>query len=70
MPDLLPVPQWVSAGQIPGVFGISARTVQDAERDGAPIEVRYIGRKPVYRVESINRWIAGHSEDKESRESA
>ena len=63
-----PVPQWVSAVQIPTVFGLSARTITDAVRDGEDIERRYIGTKPLYSVESINAWINAHPEDKPTGE--
>ena len=63
-----PIPQWVSAAQIPTVFGLSARTITDAVRDGDDIERRYIGNKPLYNVESINTWIDSHPEDKPTEE--
>ena len=49
-------PQWVSEQQVPVTFGISGRTVRDAATDGL-IERRYVGAKPVYRVESITAWL-------------
>lgn len=63
-----PVPQWVSAAQIPGVFGLSARTITDTVREGEDIERRYVGSKPLFSVESINRWIEGKPEDREDKD--
>lgn len=52
-----PVPQWVSAAQIPTVFGLSEKTVTRAIADGAPIQRRKVGTKNLYSVETINTWL-------------
>ena len=52
-----PVPQWVSAAQIPTVFGLSEKTVTRAIADGAPIQRRKVGTKNLYNVETINTWL-------------
>ncbi|RTE48800.1 hypothetical protein [Actinobaculum sp. 352] len=57
-------PVWVSREQIPEVFGIAARTVDRALADGARIVRRFVGRKPVYQVDSIDAWLAGLDEDR------
>ena len=50
-------PVWVSRKQIADVFGISTQTVLNAINAGAAITVKYVGRKPLYRVADIDRWI-------------
>ncbi|MBE6483645.1 MAG: hypothetical protein E7Z96_02520 [Actinomycetaceae bacterium] len=57
-------PVWVSRGQIPDMFGLDPRTVDRALADGALIVRRFVGRKPVYRVDSIDAWLAGLDEDR------
>ncbi|MDN5980267.1 hypothetical protein [Bifidobacterium mongoliense] len=52
-----PVPQWVSAAQIPTVFGLSEKTITRAIADGAPIQRRKVGTKNLYNVETINTWL-------------
>jgi hypothetical protein len=59
-----PIPQWVSAAQIPTVFGLSEKTVTRAIADGAPIQRRKVGTKNLYNVESINAWIDSQPEDR------
>ena len=58
-----PVPQWVSAAQIPTVFGLSEKTVTRAIADGAPIQRRKVGTKNLYNVETINTWLNNLDEE-------
>lgn len=57
-------PQWVNRSQIKAAFGISAKTIEDAYRNGAPIERRYSGTVPLYSVASINSWIDSLPQDR------
>lgn len=58
-----PVPQWVSAAQIPTVFGLSEKTVTRAIAGGAPIQRRKVGTKNLYSVETINAWLYDLAEE-------
>jgi hypothetical protein len=63
----MPTPLWVSRQQIPEVFGINSQAVIDAINTDAQIDVRYMGRKPLYNVENINDWINSLPADKPDR---
>ena len=56
---------WVSQDQIPETFGISARSVSNAIRDGQQIRRRYLGKKPIFSVEDIEAWISDMPADKD-----
>lgn len=56
-------PQWVSAKQIPVVFGITERSVRDLVNAGGPVRRRYWGRKPLYSAEDIDSYISGLPEE-------
>lgn len=56
---------WVSQDQIPEMFGISARSVSNAIRDGEQIRRRYLGKKPIFSVADIDAWIASMPADKD-----
>ena len=57
-------PVWVDRNQIPAIFGISDRTIMLAINQGAPIERRFVGTKPVFNVDSIDAWLDGLPLDK------
>lgn len=62
-----PSAKWVSTTTIPTVFGISAKEVQRAFDDGAPIRRRYWRSKPLFSADDIDRYISGLDEDRVSR---
>jgi hypothetical protein len=49
------------------VFGLNSQAVIDAINSGVTIEVRYMGRKPLYNVEDINKWISALPDTKPDR---
>ncbi len=57
-------PVWVDRSQISQIFGISDRTLLDAINQGAPVERRFVGSKPVFNVDSIDAWLDGLPLDK------
>lgn len=63
-----PSAKWVSTATIPTVFSISAKEIQRAVDDGAPIRRRYWGRKPLYNADDIDRYIDSElDEDRSER---
>ena len=57
-------PVWVDRSQIAHIFGISDQIVIRAINQGAPIERRFVGTKPVFNVDSIDAWLDGLPLDK------
>ena len=57
-------PVWVDRSQIPQIFGISDQIIIKALNQGALIERRFVGTKPVFNVDSIDEWLQGLPLDK------
>lgn len=57
-------PVWIDRAQVPAIFGISDHTLINAMNQGASIERRFVGSKPVFNVDSIDSWIDGLPLDK------
>ena len=57
-------PVWIERNQIPHIFGISDQIVIKAINQGALIERRFVGTKPVFNVDSIDAWLDGLPLDK------
>lgn len=59
-----PSAKWVSRATIPTVFGISAKEVERAFDDGAPIRRRYWKSKPLFSADDIDKYIDQLEEDR------
>lgn len=57
--------RWVDGPRIYPLFGLNERTVREAANDGEVVR-RYVGRKPLYRVDSIHDWIDAQPADREA----
>lgn len=51
-------PYWVDTKKLLPIFGLSRDRVNQMIWQGAPIQRRYIGMKPLYNVDSINTALA------------